>query len=619
MTESTSPEFEALLAYLKRTRGFDFTAYKRTSLVRRVEKRMQQVGVDNFTAYVDYLEVHADEFTALFNTILINVTSFFRDPAAWEHIASDVLPFIRDSRDGNAPIRIWSAGCASGEEAYTLMMVAAECLGIDVARERVKVYATDADEEALAQARSAVYTTRQMEALPEGLAEKYFVSNGDRWTFHGELRRNIIFGRHDLVQDAPISRIDFLVCRNAMMYFNSETQGRVLARFHFALNDGGFLFLGKSETLLTHATLFSPVDMRRRIFAKVPRSSLRDRLHLMTQSQTAGEPIVQHLVTHARVREAAADAMPTAQIILEPNGQVLQINAEARSMFGLSSKDIGRPLHDLEVSYRPVELRSLVERARTEMKKQNVREIDWPVVSTGEFRCIDVEVVPLRDSSGLTLGTSISFSDVSLYRKLQAELQHANQELETTLEELQSTNEELETTNEELQSTVEELETTNEELQSTNEELETMNEELQSTNEELQTINDELRLRSEELHEVNTFLESILSGLRGGVAVLTREMEVQVWNIHAENLWGLRLDEVQGKHLMNLDFGLPVDELKTPIRACLSGESNASETTLQAINRRGKAIACHVSITPLRADVMPDAEIRGVIVVMNEV
>jgi two-component system CheB/CheR fusion protein len=619
MTESTSPEFEALLAYLKRTRGFDFTAYKRTSLMRRVEKRMQQVGVDNFTAYVDYLEVHADEFTALFNTILINVTSFFRDPAAWEHIASDVLPFIRDARDSDAPIRIWSAGCASGEEAYTLAMVAAECLGVEAARERVKIYATDADEEALAQARSAVYTTRQIEALPEGLAQKYFVANRDRWTFHHELRRNIIFGRHDLVQDAPISRIDFLVCRNAMMYFNSETQARVLARFHFALNDGGFLFLGKSETLQTHATLFSPVDIRRRIFAKAPRGNLRDRLHLLSQSQNAGEPVVQHLVTHARIREAAADAMPMAQLIVEPNGQVLQINAAARSMFGLSSQDIGRPLHDLEVSYRPVELRSLVERAHTELKPQNVREVDWPVVSSGEFRCIDVEVVPLRDSGGQALGTSISFSDVSLYRKLQAELQHANQELETTLEELQSTNEELETTNEELQSTVEELETTNEELQSTNEELETMNEELQSTNEELQTINDELRLRSNELHEVNTFLESILTSLRGGVAVLTKEMEVQVWNVHAENLWGLRVDEVQGKHLMNLDFGLPVDELKSPIRACLSGECTEFETTLQAINRRGKAIGCRVSITPLRTDTLPDAEIRGAIVVMNEV
>lgn len=616
-TTTANPEFEALLDHLKRTRGFDFTAYKRSSLMRRVEKRMQSLGVTDFIAYIDYLEARPDEFTALFNTILINVTSFFRDDTAWAYLISDILPRIVGAKSPETSIRIWSAGCASGEEAYTLMMAVAEVIGIEAARERVKVYATDADDEALAEARQAVYQAKQVEALPAGYLEKYFERTGERYSFHHELRRNVIFGRHDLVQDAPISRVDLLVCRNALMYFNAEAQSRIVARFHFALSDGGFLFLGKSETLLTHTALFSSVDLKHRIFTKMARGNLRDRLGLITRS--GGESMIHDMVNHSRLREAAADAVPMAQFIIDSNSEILQINAAARALFGLTNKDVGRPLRDMELSYRPVELRSMVDKAHLEQRNQSAKGIDWPAASSGEFRCMDVEVTPLTDSSGGLLGTSISFTDVSLYRKLQAELQHSNQELETTLEELQSTNEELETTNEELQSTVEELETTNEELQSTNEELETMNEELQSTNEELQTINDEARLRSDELNEVNAYLESILTGLRGGVAVLNRDLEIQVWNQKAQDMWGLRGEEVRGKHLVNLDIGLPVEQLTPAIRACLAGETDSCTLVLDATNRRGKPIRCQVTITPLLGKPTSDAEtVRGVIVMMED-
>jgi len=205
---------------------------------------------------------------------------------------------------------------------------------------------------------------------------------------------------------------------------------------------------------------------------------------------------------------------------------------------------------------------------------------------------------------------------VTRYKRLQEELEHSNQELETAYEELQSTNEELETTNEELQSTIEELETTNEELQSTNEELETINEELQSTNEELQTINEELRRRTEELNQVNSFLESILTSMRGGVVVLDQDLRIQVWNYKAEDLWGLRAAEVNEKNFLNLDIGLPVDQLRNMIRSCLSKESESGEVTLDATNRRGKAIECKVTCTPLRST---NDEIRGVILHMEEI
>ncbi|HEX8465785.1 MAG TPA: CheR family methyltransferase, partial [Abditibacterium sp.] len=505
----TNPEFEALLTYLKQVRGFDFTAYKRASLVRRVQKRMEDVGITSFLAYIGFLEAHPNEFTALFNTILINVTSFFRDPPAWDFLREQVLPVLVAAGEEKGAIRIWSAGCASGEEAYSLAMALAELMGLSAVRDRVKIYATDADEEALAEARQAVYSARRLESLAPELRDKYFEPLGDRFAFHRELRRSVIFGRHDLVQDAPISRIDLLLCRNALMYFGSAAQKRILARFHFALREGGFLFLGKSETLLTHTALFEAVDLRRRIFAKVSSNEARD--VYFAKNRASGEPMIQHLIHNGRLREAAADAVTTAQVLIDYQGMVTQANLAARALFGLGAKDLGRPLQDLEISYRPLEVRSLVEKATLERRPQTVSSISWPT-PTGEARYLDVEITPLLENSGNLLGTSITFTDVTLFRRLQDELLHTNQELETTLEELQSTNEE--------------LETTNEELQSTNEELETMNEELQATNEELQAINDEFRVGSTRSNEANGFLESILASLRDGIIVLDSEMQV---------------------------------------------------------------------------------------------
>ena len=608
MTElnTQKPEFETLLQYLKRNRGFDFTGYKRNSVMRRVEKRMSDVGVEGYINYVDYLEVRPEEYSHLFNTILINVTAFFRDAAAWDHIRDEIIPRILASKGPEDPIRIWSAGCASGEEAYTLAMLFAEAVGFERFRNRVKIYATDIDEEALAEARHATYTAREVIGIPQEYLERYFERSAARYTFHKDLRRAVIFGRHDLIQDAPISRIDLLVCRNAMMYFNAEIQSKILARVHFALNDTGFLFLGKAEMLFTHSSLFTPVDLKLRIFSKVVKGTLRDRLLQMSQTGSEEE------VTHLTEREVAFETGPVAQIVLDINGSLMLANERARNMFRLTPRDIDRPLQDLEISYRPVELRSCLEQAYSERRTVIIKDIPWPP-ALGEPSFLDVQVAPLQDNSGLQLGAAVTFTDVTQFKQLQTELVQANRELETAYEELQSTNEELETTNEELQSTVEELETTNEELQSTNEELETMNEELQSTNEELQTINEEMRQSGAELNRANTFLNAVLSSMRGGVVVVDGELEVQSWNAKAEDLWGLRADEVQGKHFFNLDIGLPTDQLKPSIRACLSGSAGPFEDIIEATNRRGKPITCKVTCTTL----VYGAGLYGVIMMME--
>ncbi|MDB4900578.1 MAG: methyltransferase, CheR-type with sensor, partial [Gemmatimonadetes bacterium] len=501
-----SGAFEALLDFLKRNRGFDFSGYKRATLERRFRKRMESLGITSYAQYLDLLEVESDEFAHLFDTLLINVTRFFRDDGPWQYLADEVVPALIARRADGAPLRVWSAGCASGEEAYTLAIILAEAMGAERYRERVKIYATDVDEHALAAARAATYSAAQVEDVPAELRDRYFERSDDRFVFRKDLRRSVIFGRNDLLQDAPISRIDLLVCRNTLMYFNAPTQASILARFHFALADGGVLLLGRAETLLTHTTAFAPIELKSRIFAKVPRLIVRDRALLAAQEGLLDLP---DPASRLRLREAAFEAGGEAQVVVDRSGQLTLVNERARAAFGLSTADIGRPLQDLEISYRPVELRSLIEKCYVDRRHLFVRDIAWRTREGSDERFFNLEVAPLLDVDGSAIGVSVLFEDVSSGKRLQRELEESRQNLETAYEELQSTNEELETTNEELQSTVEELETTNEELQSTNEELETMNEELQSTNGELQAINSEIRVRGDELNELNGFLEAV--------------------------------------------------------------------------------------------------------------
>lgn len=270
--------FEALLDYLRQSHGFDFTTYKRSTLMRRVQVRMRTVSIENYSAYLDYIKENPEEFTSLFNTIEINYTGFFRDTEAWNYITKAIIPRIIAGKSQSESIRIWSAGCASGEETYTLAILLAEALEIEQYKARVQIYATDIDTEALNQARFGSYLSSQVVGVPPTLLERYFEQSGERYIFCKDLRCSIIFCRHNLIQDAPMSKIDLLVCRNVLIYFNTEAQTKTLARFHFSLKDSGFLFLGMSEMLPTHTNFFNPLNLRQRVFTKIPRSNVNRRL-----------------------------------------------------------------------------------------------------------------------------------------------------------------------------------------------------------------------------------------------------------------------------------------------------------------------------------------------------
>src|SRR5262249_15666749 len=312
---SDDPRFEALLDYLKGGRGFDFTAYKRSSLLRRIQKRLQAAGIDSYDGYQAYLGAHPEEFGLLFNTILINVTSFFRDPEAWAYLAAQIVPRILSGSRPDSAIRVWSTGCASGEEAYTLAMMLAEQLGVEAFRRRVKIYASDVDEDALMQARHAPYTAQRVEDVPPELLSKYFGRVADRYLFHKDIRRSIIFGRHDLVQDAPISRVNLLACRNTLMYFTRETQAKVLNRFHFALRNGGFLFMGRAERLLTHGELFTPVELKWRVFSKTVSQNVRDAAPLPEREEERAP-----MSNNDRLQVLSLETDPVARVVVRADG-----------------------------------------------------------------------------------------------------------------------------------------------------------------------------------------------------------------------------------------------------------------------------------------------------------
>ncbi|MGN6791078.1 MAG: CheR family methyltransferase [Streptosporangiaceae bacterium] len=610
MTAPPNGEFEALLEYLHERRNFDFRGYKRASLTRRIFKRMQMINVDDYQRYIEILEANPGEFAELFNTILINVTSLMRDKEAWDAMASRVITEILDAKQPEDPVRIWSAGCASGEEAYSLAVLFADAMGEDRFRRLVKIYATDADNDALATARHGRYRESDLvAAFGTEFTNRFFEKDGDHGVFRGDLRRALIFGRHDLVQDPPISRIDLVTCRNTLMYFTSDVQSKILANFHFALNPGGYLFLGKSEALVTRSQMFQVVDLRQHIMRKDGKSPEPTQLAVAKQarqvkagrSSGAGKPI-----------ESAFEFSAVGQVVIDANGVIALANRAARRTFAIGSAELGRHLREAEFSFRPTDLRGPVERVLREKRQVTIEDVLWhSPASTEEPMTLDIVISPLESHGGAL----ISLLDVTRYQHLRQDLERSQRELETAYEELQSTVEELETTNEELQSTNEELETTNEELHSTNEELETMNEELQSTNEELETINNELRERSSEVTELNQFLQAILGSLKSAVIVLGTQMEVKAWNRQAEELWGLRSDEVLGHHFLNLDIGFPVDALRRQVRDCLAGREQRAQLVKNAVNRRGRAIETTVNVSCL----IGDEATTGVILMMDAV
>lgn len=399
-----NPEFEALLGYLKHDRGCDLTGYKRSTLMRRFWHRMQSLKIDSYQSYLQYLQRHAKEHQALLNDVLINFTSFFRDHDAWDYLASDIIPKIIASKKPHEPIRVWSAGCAAGQEIYSLLILLSQALGIDSCIERVQGFATDADEAALRQARKATFSALEIAGIPSDLLEKYFKQTEQGYVFHSALRRTIIFAHHNLGKDAPISKLDLLICRNVLMYFNPEAQASILVRFHFALKNTGFLFLGKSEMLPHHKQIFTPVNLNHRIYVKGLNLELEDlqSINPKSRQKQSTEP----LTTQNHFWQTAFETNPLAQFSVDLNGCLIATNEQANLLFGLTLDDWNRPFQELE----PGKLLASSTRMSKFYRNRfpiTLKNIEW--ITAKNTKYFDVAIAPVFNSKKQLLGSILTF------------------------------------------------------------------------------------------------------------------------------------------------------------------------------------------------------------------
>ncbi|HXU15467.1 MAG TPA: CheR family methyltransferase [Terriglobales bacterium] len=525
-----------LLQELAEQRNFDFRGYKKTTLERRFRRRMFQLNLADYAQYGDYIRKHPDEINQLLNTILINVTEFFRDPPAWEILRNEIMPSLLKRIKPGHSFRAWSAGCASGEEPYSIAILMAEHFGPRIQDYDVKIYATDIDDDALNSARRGEYSLDAVRRVRPEWREKYFHGKG-MLRVNREIRRLVIFGRSNLGQDAPISHVNLLVCRNVLIYFDSDLQKTILTRLHYALEPGGILFLGKSESQLTNSPQFQRINARWRIFQRITASPLAEDRSDARQNPIDAPANGGRNVELDGLRQHHRYLMETLRIgvfSLSMEDIITQHNTAALILCGLAPANLtGKRLSDTDLFIRIPEIGGQLQATRV-----NNESSRFPTrMKTGnEEKLLEITIRPLLDERGQRCGTLIYLDDQTVQEKLQTTIE----ELESTSEELQSANEELETTNEELQSTNEELETTNEELQSTNEELETTNEELQSLNEELETTNQELEERTKELDQVNSVYAQTLEKIRLPVMLVNQERRIEFWNQMALKLFGFK-------------------------------------------------------------------------------
>jgi len=535
-----------LVGHLAEERGIDLRGYKVTTVERRVRRRMQQIGISSYGEYRDYIGRDPGETAKLLDTVLINVTRFFRDTQAWDVLSETVLPMLFKDRPPGRSFRVWSAGCATGEEPYSVAILLCEMLGPRIKDYEIKIYATDHDESALNTARRAEYPADSLRGVRPEIKAKYF-TGGKLVRVARDVRRMVIFGRSNLLADAPISHVDLLLCRNLLIYFDVAAQAHILARLKYALNDGGVLFLGKSESQLKRNPEFIAIDQRWRIFQRhsISGSPARPEISGERDMETElKEKTRQELERLKLYYDTVLSTLEPGLLVIDSGDKVISENDKILKLWEFKGKLLGHKLQETELWRRCPEL------------EQYLAESRGPSHQTVRFECnatpatvVTVTIKPIMSESGTgQVGTLIYMENVTSRVTLQGTIE----ELETTAEELQSANEELETTNEELQSTNEELETTNEELQSTNEELETTNEELQSLNEELETTNEELSSRTRELDEVNARYSEMIERMPWPVLLVNDDTVVYMFNSAAKKLFGFANPSEKGIRLQEL-------------------------------------------------------------------
>lgn len=527
-----------LCRVLRTAVGHDFSGYKRTTMIRRVERRMHVLGLESGRAYLARVRADKAECEALFRDLLINVTRFFRDIELFEVLRERAIEPLLKTRNPDEDIRVWIPGCSSGEEAYSIAMLFAEAarrLDLPLA---VQIFATDIDERMLQIGREATYPAAALADIPAHMRERYVIPHAERFTITPEIRDLIRFSSHSLVKDPPFSRVDLLSCRNLLIYFDERLQQSVVPLFHYAVRPGGYLFLGPSESVTRFEQLFPAIDHHARLFERppgspkypidLPGSARRGEIQRGRGEERRGDPsIADETVAVRRVVERYAPP----SMVLNEDGLIISAYGRLSRYFdfpvtragGTSAITLARPgLRDV--------IGPLLRQTRDARKRVVVRDVEI----RSEYGLQRVELIcdPLPDGAMLlVLRDTNAFEPAA-----DADLI----ELDAGGDHVEALEEELLRTRYKLRSTVEELETTNEELKSSNEEMMSMNEELQSTNEELSTVNDELKTKVEQLTIANADLRNFFESTDLAVVVLDRELKVRSFTAAATTIFPLQ-------------------------------------------------------------------------------
>lgn len=535
---SSEDDIERILLLLIAQTGSDFRDYKRTTLLRRFERRMTVHKCATVKDYLAYLEETPEELYELHNDILISVTSFFRDPDTFDALRKQLSSILSKETDRQNELRVWVAGCATGEEAYSIAIMIAEYLGNRLTHYKVQIFGTDLYDASLSTARQGIYPSTSLTNISKKLVDKYFIQKeNNTHQLNMMIRNMVVFAKHNLVCDPPFSNLDLVTCRNVLIYFNQHLQKSVLESFHYGLRSGSLLFLGRSETVGNCDNLFTALDRKARIYRH--RDEIKSRLPYNVQSRPLhGQPISQKVRKERKSTHISETLDRLIADIYKPDCVLLNEQNDIVYLKGNLSGYLSLPEGQMEINLLELIHPSLRQELRTLLyKSRNTDELIVSRLIAGDFQQVanaegdkaesssDDDVTPFEwmtkvsvrsfqegsfnSASPLTL-VIFSREDVRQTHTVLSEnkvdderVRFLERELKETRESLQMTIEELETSNEELQSTYEEAQSTNEELYTSTEELQTSNEELQSTNEELRTVNQELSVKSSELEDAN--------------------------------------------------------------------------------------------------------------------
>jgi two-component system CheB/CheR fusion protein len=539
-----------ILMQLRSATGHDFSQYKKSTIGRRIERRMSMHGIDSLDVYARYLKEHPAEISRLFKELLINVTSFFRDPEAFDALKSEVLPQLFKGKPKDYVLRVWVAGCATGEEVYSIAILLSEYMEEIHQKYKVLLFATDLDDDAITIARAGLYPPNIAQDMNAERLRRFFVKEDAGYRVKQHIREMVVFAIQNVIKDPPFTRLDLLSCRNLMIYLEPEVQNRLIPAFHYALKPGGVLFLSPSESTGNYPELFSAINRKFRLYRASGTLA-------STAAVMAGGLVWTRNINTQGLEEVSSKPRETNFSELTKR-MLLQSYAPASGQATLNIVEMAREGLQLH-------LRNVINAAATDNSPTLNHQVQVKIGGDSHSVSFSVRQMPGPDSRQKLL--LVSFQDIAHPTSgkhgkravpVHAEMAHVaglEQELAYTKENLQATIEEQQASNEELKSTNEELQSTNEELQSTNEELETSKEELQSVNEELLTVNAELQTKIEQLSVMQNDMKNLLDSINIGTLFLDKQLCIK----------RITRDAVKIYRLVSSDVGRPLSDIKSNI------------------------------------------------------